>query len=132
LNNNGELVSISTISERQGISQPYLEQIFNKLKKDGIVLSKPGPGGGYSLAKDPSDLTIGDIIRSLEGSLAPVKCVSENEADASCPRMDICATRLLWQKLGDDIERFFDSITVDQLKREAEASAKKPKAKSKL
>ena len=71
-----EPVSIGSIAMRQGISERYLEQLVAKMKKAGLVKSIRGASGGYVLAKDSSEISVGDILRALEGSLEPVKCAA--------------------------------------------------------
>jgi Rrf2 family protein len=121
-------VPLTEISKRQGISLFYLEQLFNKLKKAEIVRSKKGAGGGYLLARSSREITVGDVIRSVEGPIAPVRCSAGGATDGKrgrCPRMDECPTTGLWKQLGDKIENFLDSVTIRELSEEA-ASCKKP------
>ena len=115
LNDAGGPVPLSRISERQDISLHYLEQLFNKLKNAGIVRSRPGAGGGYMLARSPREITVGDIIRVVEGPIAPVKCTAEDGRRDVCPRVDDCVTHVMWKRLGAKIENFFDSVTIKEL-----------------
>jgi len=105
-------VSIKTISEKQDVSVPYLEQILNKLKNAGLVKSVKGPGGGYLLSLGPEKVTIGDILNELEGPIAITSCL---DPDGGCVRIDGCVTHLLWKALGQQIETFLDTITLDDL-----------------
>jgi Rrf2 family transcriptional regulator, cysteine metabolism repressor len=123
MNFNEEPVPLAEISKRQGISLFYLEQLFNKMKKSGLVISKKGAGGGYVLSRSPRDITVGDIVRSVEGPIAPVRCAAEGKL-AQCSRIEICPTTGLWKQLGDKIENFLDSITIRELCEEAAACAK--------
>src|SRR5665647_2430709 len=84
-------IAIRTIAERQGISERYLEQLMVPLKRAGLVKSVRGSQGGYNLGRDPEKITAGDIIRVLEGPIAPVECVSETNPE-SCQREDYCVT----------------------------------------
>ena len=97
LNNNGECIKVKEIAARQGISEKYLEQIIAVLNKAGYVKSVRGAQGGYRIAKDPADFTVGMILRLTEGSLAPVACLEEG-ADI-CERCDTCETLEVWQEL---------------------------------
>lgn len=113
LNNNGEPVQIKDISARQDISNKYLEQIVSALNKAGMVRSIRGPQGGYMLAKKPEAYTVGDILRVMEGSMAPVSCLEFE--DNTCPRESTCATLMVWKKLDEAIKGVIDSITLADL-----------------
>ncbi len=105
-------VALQEIAEREDISLNYLEQLFAKLRRNGIVNSVRGPGGGYVLAKKPDEINIGEIIEAVEESLSPVSCI---EGDKGCNRIDKCVTFKLWKGLGDRIKDFLSSITVQNL-----------------
>ena len=111
----GEGVQIKDIARRQEISPRYLEQIFQKLRDAGIVTSKRGPRGGYSLAKSPEEIRVVDIIRVTEGGLEPVFCVHPEKSGKDCDRMAGCVTRLIWKEAGEKLEDFFDSVTIQDL-----------------
>ena len=112
-NDDGNLIRIKDVAERQNISDKYLEQIISALNKAGFVRSVRGPQGGYSLKKKPEDYTVGMILRLTEGSLAPVACVEEDETD--CERQGGCVTYLLWRKISDAINGVVDTITLKDL-----------------
>jgi Rrf2 family protein len=106
-------VRIKDISARQEISDKYLEQIVSILTKAGFVKSSRGPQGGYKLMRKPENYTVGQILRLIEGSLAPVACM---EGDVNeCTRKEICATLLVWEKLNDAITNVVDNITLADL-----------------
>lgn len=105
-------VTIRQISESQDVSVSYLEQILNTLRKSGIIQSVKGPGGGYVLAREPEHISIGEILRELEGPVAITSCLDPSEG---CIRVDSCVTHLLWKSLGENIERFLDSMTLQDL-----------------
>lgn len=107
-------VAIQNIAQRQGLSYRYLEQLMYSLKKAGMVKSVRGPMGGYVLAKKSSDITVGEIIRALEGPIAPVDCVSE-DCPEKCERSDTCAARLVWGRIRDRIVEVLDSITLEDI-----------------
>lgn len=113
LNNTGEPIRIKDIAARQEISEKYLEQIVSILNKAGFVKSIRGPQGGYRLAKNPEQYTVGMILRLTEGSLAPVACL-EDEVN-ECTRQDGCVTLMLWKKLDDAIKHVVDSYTLADL-----------------
>ena len=102
------------IADRQEISSNYLAQLFLKLRRAGLIRSILGPGGGYVLAKSPSEISAGDVLRAVEEPLAPVYCVDEKKG-APCHRADGCPTRVLWKKLGEQIVRTLDSTTLADL-----------------
>lgn len=105
-------VTIKEISERQGVSVSYLEQILNKLRKAGFIKSIKGPGGGYILNKSLEEISIASIIKELEGPLALTSCLDPKEG---CVRVDHCVAHLLWKSLGEQIEEFLQTITLKSL-----------------
>jgi len=108
-----EPIPLKLIAERESISFQYLEQIFPLLRKSGLIESVRGTRGGYRLASPPGDLTAGDVIRALEGPIAPVRCLrGERHNTASCPHGDDCVTRNLWEMLRDNLVSFLDSISL--------------------
>jgi Rrf2 family transcriptional regulator, iron-sulfur cluster assembly transcription factor len=110
---------VKNISRRQGISPRYIEQIFQKLKKAGILGSKRGPSGGYFLMKKPEEITVGDIVRITEGSIDPVVCSNPEHPGRHCERIGECVTRVVWNEAGSRLTQYFDSITMDDLCRMA-------------
>lgn len=112
----GECTKINQVAERQQISEKYLEQIVTILSRTGYVKSMRGAQGGYYLTKDPSEYTVGMILRLTEGNLAPVACM-EDEAN-QCGRSQACATLMVWKRLDDAISGVVDSITLADLVKE--------------
>ena len=112
LNNTGEYIKIKNISERQEISEKYLEQIVNVLNKAGCLKSVRGAQGGYKLAKSPKEYTVGMILRLTEGSLSPVACL---EDDSECNRLNDCVTIEVWKQLDLAIKNVVDNITLGDL-----------------
>ncbi|MDR1689043.1 MAG: Rrf2 family transcriptional regulator [Clostridiales bacterium] len=108
-------INIKTIASRQGISDFYLEQLFTPLKKSGFITSERGAKGGYRLNKNPEDITVGDILRSLEGDLSPVDCLSDTGATCGGSKCQSCVTKGVWEKLYAGINDVVDSITLKQL-----------------
>ena len=109
----GRPVSLKDISNEEGISLAYLEQLFVKLRKGNIVRSVRGPGGGYVLAKDPSDISVGEVISVVEEPLNPVACLDDDSS--GCARSDSCMTQKVWKGLGERIKEFLNSITIEEL-----------------
>ena len=112
-NYNGEWIALKDVSERQGISVKYLEQIVTNLTKTGMLLSSRGPSGGYMLARPAEKYTAGEILRVIEGNLAPVACL-ENDAVA-CTRRCECPTIKFWEGLNKTISDYVDSVTLADL-----------------
>ena len=112
-NSTEEPVSITSIAERQEISERYLEQLMSKLKKSGIVKSIRGAAGGYILARPMEEISVGDILRALEGSLDPVDCPGLLEE--GCKSADSGVTKYVWKRINDSINRTVDEIRLDQL-----------------
>lgn len=111
--NTGECITIKTIAARQEISDKYLEQIITMLSKAGFVKSTRGAQGGYRLSKDPKEYTVGMILRTIEGSLAPVSCLDDDPIE--CTRSNTCATLEVWKQLNDAINQVVDNITLADL-----------------
>ena len=111
-------VSITSISARQDLSERYLEQLMAMLKKAGLVKSVRGAGGRYVLAKDMAAISVGDVLRALEGSLEPVECAGL-EPEGGCKASDQCVTKYVWQRINDSISRTVDEIRLDQLVEES-------------
>lgn len=101
------------IAQRQGISEKYLESIIVVFSRAGIVSGHRGKGGGYRLAKDPDNITVGDVLREVEGDLAPVACLQEG--GAPCDRASECKTLPMWEKFYNMTNEYFDSITIGDL-----------------
>jgi Rrf2 family protein len=116
----GGFVRLKDISERQAISEKYLEQIISSLVKAGMVKGVRGAQGGYKLFKAPSEYTVGAILRVTEGSLAPVACLDDPEN--SCPRREICSTLSFWQEFNKVINEFLDSKTLQDILDEKKSS----------
>ena len=113
-----EAASIASISARQQISESYLEQLIAKLRKAGLVKSVRGAGGGYQLAKPASEISVGDILRALEGSLDAVNCPGLHE-DGFCEGSEYCVTKYVWQRINESINRTVDEIRLDHLMEES-------------
>lgn len=117
-NYGGSPVSIKSVAEKQNIPEAYLEQLIAVLRKDELVVSIRGAQGGYRLSRPPEEITVGDVLRSLEGGLKLIDCLEEEE---SCGKSCACPSRIVWKKLSDGLNAIVDSITlrdmIDEYKR---------------
>lgn len=113
MHNTGECIKVKDIARRQGISEKYLEQIIGLLNKAGYVKSVRGAQGGYHLAKDPSQYTVGMILRLTEGNLSPVACL-EDEVN-QCTRQEQCEMLDVWKQLTGAINMVVDGFTIADL-----------------
>ena len=100
--------TIKSISQRQDISEKYLEQIITQLNKAHFVQSARGAQGGYKLSKDPRSITVGEVLRIMEGSLAPVSCLEKGQR---CTRASNCVTLVLWKEIQDAVDKIVDNTT---------------------
>ena len=106
-------VALKDIAQRQEISKKYLEQIVTPLARVGLVKSERGSQGGYRLTKDPADYTAGEILRAIEGSVAPIPCLGS--VTNECPMSEQCFTLPFWAGLDEVINQYIDSVTLEQL-----------------
>ena len=107
-------VSIKSISQREGVSLNYLEQIFNQLRKAGLVKSVRGPGGGFLLSLRAREIKIMDIMKALKEAVTPVYCL-DNKEKAHCKYITDCSPRLLWRELGDKIKEVLEKTSLEDL-----------------
>lgn len=117
--------SLQDISTAQRVSQGYLEQIIRPLRESGLVEGKKGFGGGYTLTKPAEEVTVGEVIRAVEGPVFPVKCVDDKSSLDSCP--DDCRARAVWQRVGEAIDGVLDSITLRDLAEDEPEGVSLPK-----
>jgi Rrf2 family transcriptional regulator, iron-sulfur cluster assembly transcription factor len=113
-------VQIKDISRRQAISPRYLEQIFQDLKKGGLLKSKRGPQGGYQLTMKPHEITVRDIVLAAEGEVALVDCIAEKEKDEQkCDFDSRCVTQKIWMEATTRLNEYLASVTLKDLCDEA-------------
>lgn len=105
-----DIVRIRDISKRQDISERYLEQIFSLLRKSGLIEGKKGSGGGYVLAKNPKEITMGEILVALEGKLKVI-----NSDDYCKDDLEKCINENLWEKINESIEKVVYNLTLEEL-----------------
>ncbi|BBD06853.1 RrF2 family transcriptional regulator [Desulfovibrio ferrophilus] len=111
-NSNGKPVSVSDISKRLGVSVKYLEQLIRPLKRGGYLDSVRGPKGGHVLTKSPSEITVGEVVRLLEGGINLTDCVGDRE---HCSRSPQCNVRNVWVEATKAMNDILDSITISQI-----------------
>ncbi len=116
--NAGKATQIKDIAERQAIPARFLEQIFQDLKRAGLVSSKRGPRGGYQLAKAPSEIRIGDIVRALEG---PIALASGKDGKGDGDATSRAVTEEAWSEISAQVEACFDAKTIEDLCERGEA-----------
>lgn len=108
-------VPLSAVADAEGIPEQFLDQIVMRLRKAGFVRSVRGVNGGYLLAKPPEDMSVGSIVRVLEGSLAPMGCITEDSVatgDIFCGRIHACHTRNVWLRVMDAVNHTLDAISL--------------------
>ncbi len=106
-------ISLKTVADRQGFSMKYLEMIVGNLKKAGLVESSRGKDGGYRLCRAPEEYTVGEILRCIEDSLAPVACIKAGTVD--CERAGECMTVGMWKELDDITNSYLDTVSLTDL-----------------
>lgn len=104
-------ITLADISQRQGISLSYLEQLFARLRKQGLVSSARGPGGGYRLSRNANDIDVAAVISAVDEKVHVTKC----EGRGDCQNGEACLTHELWCDLSDQIYQFLNNITLGQL-----------------
>lgn len=125
MRNEGQgLVLIADLAKHEAIPKKFLEQILLALKHEGIVESKKGKGGGYALSQAPDVITLGRVIRAMEGPLAPLPCASETAFHPceECPDPETCETRMVMKEVRDATARILDSTTLADACRRSDAA----------
>lgn len=112
VNSNGSPVPLRDIAQRQELSDKYLEQLVIPLSRAGLVKSIRGAGGGYLLTRDPKEYTVGEILRVLEGTLAPTSCTEEGHC---CENADRCVAMEVWEQIQTAVNDVVDHITLADL-----------------
>ncbi|MBI5575738.1 MAG: RrF2 family transcriptional regulator [Deltaproteobacteria bacterium] len=113
----GNPVSLKDIARQEDIPEPYLQQLFSRLRRQNLVKSIRGPGGGFLLARHPSRITIGEIIRTAEGRNGELR-IGCRRSGRKCGRIERCKTQGMWDALESRMEEFLDSISIEDLFRE--------------
>lgn len=118
-------LSLKTIAERQNLSEHYLEQLVAPLRRAGLVTSVRGAQGGYILSRPAAQITVGDIIRVLEGPIGYSDCATEEGAINGCENTENCLAHGVWEKVRDAIVKVVDGITLADLCEEAREDAER-------
>jgi Rrf2 family cysteine metabolism transcriptional repressor len=113
--------SLTDISSEEQLPLPYLEQLVKLLRDRGLIVSTRGAHGGYQLSRDPLDIRMSEVIRVLEGPIAPMICAADGEMELICDRLDCCSTQYLWAKLRDVLVQTLEQMTLAEL---AQATAR--------
>lgn len=103
---------LKAIAERQGIPEAYLEQLIAQLRRENLVRSVRGAQGGYMLSRAPSEITVGEVLRTLEGGLGLLNCLDEEE---TCGRSCDCPSRMIWLRVRDGLNEIVDGITLEDM-----------------
>ena len=119
----GNPISLPEIAERQSISLSYLEQLFSRLKRNGLVESIKGPGGGYKLSKNANDIVISDVIKAVDESVETTAC----NGKSNCHNNQQCLSHNLWEDLGAEINNFLSDVTLQQVILKNNSNAKEIK-----
>lgn len=119
INDTGEYITIKSIAARQNLSEKYLEQIINMLSKANYVKGVRGAKGGYRLSNPPEYYTVGMILRTIEGSMAPLSCI---EDAGDCTKTEECVLCGLWKKISKSINEVIDHVTLEDLVRDYQES----------
>lgn len=116
--------SLTDISQSEGLELKvqYLEQLVRSLREAGLVESTRGAHGGYQLARAPEELRMSEILRTLEGPIAPMICATEGEMEVICDRLESCSTKFLWAHVRDAVAAALDGVTLADLVQEADLS----------
>ena len=114
-------VTLTDLARQENLPLPYLEQIAAQLRRAGLVSSRLGVKGGYTLARSPETVSMADIVKSLEGSLAPVSCLAEGGGPGECTHADTpCSAHSFWEQLQGTITATLQSVTVADLMKEGQ------------
>ena len=111
----GEPVSLNEIAKSEEISLGYLEQLMAILRKAGLVEGTRGAQGGYKLKGNPATITVGRVLRVLDGPLAPAECASDGASPLYCSREGVCTSKQLWRRVHDSLSRVLDTMTLADL-----------------
>ena len=107
--------SLSDVARHEALPVSYLEQLVGKLRRAGLVTSRQGARGGYELTRGPEQISVGEVMRVLEGPISPMVCATEGETAMLCVRQDFCAASIVWERVRDSVAQALDSLTLADL-----------------
>jgi Rrf2 family protein len=107
--------SLAEIGKNEALPPAYLEQLVGRLRKAGLVNSRHGAHGGYELARPPVDISVGEVMRVLEGPISPMVCATEGETEPTCERQTFCSANVVWERVRDSVAQALDSLTLEDL-----------------
>lgn len=107
--------SLAEIGKHEALPPAYLEQLVGRLRKAGLVNSRHGAHGGYELAAPPAEISVGQVMRVLEGPISPMVCATEGETELTCERQTFCSANLVWERVRDSVAQALDSLTLADL-----------------
>lgn len=107
--------ALAEVARHEALPATYLEQLVGKLRKAGLVTSRQGAHGGYELSRPPAEITVGDVMRVLEGPISPMVCATEGEAEMLCDRQIFCSANIVWERVRDSVAQALDSLTLADL-----------------
>ena len=108
-------LSLAEVGKHEALPVAYLEQLVGGLRKAGLVTSRHGAHGGYELAEPPADISVGRVMRVLEGPISPMVCATEGETDPTCERQAYCSANVVWERVRDSVAQALDSLTLADL-----------------
>ena len=108
-------VPLAKVAETDEMPLPYLEQLAAPLRRDGLIASQRGVRGGYALARPPALISMGEVVRSLEGPITPMMCAPEDPSHAACVRGEFCTAQVLWARIRDAVAGVLDSTSLAEL-----------------
>lgn len=106
---------LTEIARHESLPAAYLEQLAGKLRRAGLVVSTQGAHGGYELSRPPAAITVGEVMRVLEGPISPMVCATEGETDPLCERQTFCGANVVWERVRDSVAQALDSLTLVDL-----------------
>jgi Rrf2 family protein len=107
--------SLAEIGKNEALPAAYLEQLVGRLRKAGLVSSRHGAHGGYELTRPPRDISVGEVMRVLEGPISPMVCATEGETELACERQTFCSANVVWERVRDSVAQALDSLTLEDL-----------------
>lgn len=107
--------SLAEIGKNEALPAAYLEQLVGRLRKAALVNSRHGAHGGYELARPPADISVGEVMRVLEGPISPMICATEGETEMTCERQAFCSANVVWERVRDSVAQALDSLTLADL-----------------